>query len=76
MSLPKHAIDNGQQPLPGELSVEINHTFDRDMLDYIRLAARRGVYDIRGMGAKRRVPSFDDLSFLTASASRYPLEGL
>jgi glutamate synthase domain-containing protein 2 len=27
------------------------------------------------MGAKRRVPSFDDLVFLTASASRYPLEG-
>jgi glutamate synthase domain-containing protein 2 len=27
------------------------------------------------MGAKRRMPSFDDLVFLTASASRYPLEG-
>ncbi|HCD00830.1 MAG TPA: FMN-binding glutamate synthase family protein, partial [Planctomycetaceae bacterium] len=27
------------------------------------------------MGAKRRLPSFDDLVFLTASASRYPLEG-
>ncbi|HAA50502.1 MAG TPA: FMN-binding glutamate synthase family protein, partial [Planctomycetaceae bacterium] len=31
--------------------------------------------DIRGMGAKRRLPTFDDLVFLTASASRYPLEG-
>ena len=27
------------------------------------------------MGAKRKVPHFDDLVFLTASASRYPLEG-
>ena len=27
------------------------------------------------MGAKRHVPTFDDLVFLTASASRYPLEG-
>ena len=75
MSLPKQAAENELQPHPGELSMETNHTFDRDILDYIRLAARRGVYDIRGMGAKRRVPSFDDLSFLTASASRYPLEG-
>jgi methylamine---glutamate N-methyltransferase subunit C len=42
---------------------------------YIREAAQHGLYEIRGMGAKRRVPSFDDLVFLTASASRYPLEG-
>src|SRR3546814_1222645 len=32
-------------------------------------------YDIRGAGAKRRVPHFDDLLFLGASVSRYPLEG-
>ncbi|MFP4271313.1 MAG: tyrosine--tRNA ligase, partial [Alphaproteobacteria bacterium] len=30
---------------------------------------------IRGGGAKRRVPHFDDLLFLGASISRYPLEG-
>src|SRR5262249_32662462 len=28
-----------------------------------------------GLGAKRRLPTFDDLVFLTASLSRYPLEG-
>jgi len=48
---------------------------DRHALSYIRHAAERGLYEIRGMGAKRHVPSFDDLVFLTASASRYPLEG-
>src|SRR3546814_14270397 len=32
-------------------------------------------YDIRGAGAKRRVPHFDDLLLLGASVSRYPLEG-
>ena len=37
--------------------------------------AREGIYDIRGFGAKRRVPHFDDLLFLGASVSRYPLEG-
>src|SRR5260370_16137833 len=41
----------------------------------IERAAATGIYDIRGAGAKRRVPHFDDLLFLGASISRYPLEG-
>ncbi|MDB2390120.1 FMN-binding glutamate synthase family protein [Alphaproteobacteria bacterium] len=41
----------------------------------IRRAAATGIYDIRGGGAKRAVPHFDDLLFLGASISRYPLEG-
>ena len=53
----------------------VSRHYDADTLDYIRRAAETGVYDIRGLGAKRRVPSFDDLTFLTASMSRYPLEG-
>ena len=50
-------------------------TFDRDTIAEIQRAAREGIYDIRGFGAKRRVPHFDDLLFLGASVSRYPLEG-
>lgn len=50
-------------------------TFDDHTNSYIRRAAATGVYDIRGGGAKRRVPHFDDLLFLGASMSRYPLEG-
>ena len=50
-------------------------TFDRDAIAEIQRAAREGIYDIRGFGAKRRVPHFDDLLFLGASVSRYPLEG-
>jgi methylamine---glutamate N-methyltransferase subunit C len=49
--------------------------FDRHTIGEIQRAAREGVYDIRGAGAKRRVPHFDDLLFLGASISRYPLEG-
>ena len=45
------------------------------ILGYIRQDAERGLYDIRGLGAKRKLPTFDDLTFLPASASRYPLEG-
>ncbi len=50
-------------------------TFDDYTLSEIRRAAATGIYDIRGAGAKRRVPHFDDLLFLGASISRYPLEG-
>ena len=51
-------------------------TFDDYSLSEIRRAAASGIYDIRGRwGAKRKVPHFDDLLFLGASISRYPLEG-
>ncbi len=50
-------------------------TFSNDVNSEIRRAAATGIYDIRGGGAKRRVPHFDDLLFLGASMSRYPLEG-
>jgi glutamate synthase domain-containing protein 2 len=50
-------------------------TFDDYTLSEIRRAAATGIYDIRGAGSKRRLPHFDDLLFLGASISRYPLEG-
>ena len=50
-------------------------TFGRDVIAEIQRAAETGIYDIRGWGAKRKVPNFDDLLFLGASMSRYPLEG-
>jgi glutamate synthase domain-containing protein 2 len=50
-------------------------TFPRHVIAEIQRAAKTGLYDIRGFGAKRYVPSFDDLLFLGASMSRYPLEG-
>jgi glutamate synthase domain-containing protein 2 len=50
-------------------------TFDQDAIAQIQRAAATGIYDIRGGGAKRKVPHFDDLLFLGASISRYPLEG-
>ncbi|WP_033337397.1 FMN-binding glutamate synthase family protein [Catenuloplanes japonicus] len=56
-------------------SLRESATFDRTTIAAIQRAARTGVYDIRGGGAKRAVPHFDDLVFLGASMSRYPLEG-
>jgi glutamate synthase domain-containing protein 2 len=49
--------------------------YDRTAIAEIQRAAREGIYDIRGFGAKRRLPHFDDLLLLGASISRYPLEG-
>ena len=50
-------------------------TYTPKVIDEIHRAAREGIYSIRGAGAKRSVPNFDDLVFLGASMSRYPLEG-
>jgi methylamine---glutamate N-methyltransferase subunit C len=61
---------NGSSPALRESA-----TFDRAAIAEIQRAAREGIYDIRGWGAKRRVAHFDDLLFLGASVSRYPLEG-
>ena len=59
-------------PKPG---LRESATFDRNVIHEIQRAAETGIYDIRGWGAKRSIPNFDDLVFLGASMSRYPLEG-
>ncbi len=50
-------------------------SFPPEVLAEIHRAADQGLYEIRGFGAKRKLPTFDDLVFLGASMSRYPLEG-
>ena len=57
------------------LQKEESASFDRSTMDYIHRASNTGLYEIRGLGAKRKLPHFDDLVFLGASLSRYPLEG-
>jgi len=52
-----------------------SYTFNRNVIAEIRRAANTGIYRIRGFGAKRVLPTLDDLVFLGASMSRYPLEG-
>ncbi|MFW2589547.1 FMN-binding glutamate synthase family protein [Sagittula sp. SSi028] len=63
-------MDKTPQTMPRQ-----SWTFSNEVNAEIRRAAATGIYDIRGGGAKRRVPHFDDLLFLGASVSRYPLEG-
>lgn len=54
---------------------QTSFTFSPPVIAQIQQMAQLGRYEIRGWGAKRRLPTFDDLVFLTASISRYPLEG-
>ncbi|MEX0712887.1 MAG: FMN-binding glutamate synthase family protein [Pirellulales bacterium] len=61
--------------MPHQEHREESYSFNRHVLAYIQQAAEHGLYEIRGLGAKRALPTFDDLVFLTASLSRYPLEG-
>src|ERR1700727_2424173 len=72
------APDNRPEPYPApgwRPGLRESHIFDRNVIAEIQRAAREGIYDIRGFGAKRTVPHFDDLLLLGASISRYPLEG-
>ena len=50
-------------------------SFPPEVINEIQRAAEEGFYEIRGWGSKRTLPTFDDLVFLGASLSRYPLEG-
>src|SRR6202161_5873 len=52
-----------------------NASFPPDVIARVHEMAATGQYPIRGLGARRKLPTFDDLVFLTASVSRYPLEG-
>src|SRR5580692_2349400 len=61
--------------MSNEDTQRLSATFPPQVLGEIHRAADQGIYEIRGLGAKRRIPSFDDLLFLGASMSRYPLEG-
>src|ERR1700758_1091571 len=56
-------------------SLRRSAAFSPEVIAEIERAADEGVYNIRGFGTLRPLPSFDDLVLLGASISRYPLEG-
>ena len=68
------AVDE-PSPTHAQRGLRESYLYDRLTIAEIQRAAREGIYDIRGFGAKRRLPHFDDLLVLGASISRYPLEG-
>jgi glutamate synthase domain-containing protein 2 len=68
-------MDDPNGPLVDRAALTFSETFPPQVIQEIQRAAREGIYQIRGSGAKRRVPCFDDLLFHGASMSRYPLEG-
>jgi methylamine---glutamate N-methyltransferase subunit C len=72
---PRDAPPDAPRPAVPRTVPRKSWLFDDYTLSEIRRAAATGIYDIRGGGSKRRLPHFDDLVFLGASISRYPLEG-
>ncbi len=56
-------------------SLRRSAAFSPAVIAEIERAADQGLYQIRGFGTLRPLPSFDDLVLLGASMSRYPLEG-
>jgi len=50
--------DNAKKTIP-QTEPRQSWTFSREVNAEIRRAAETGIYDIRGGGAKRRVPHFD-----------------
>ncbi|HEY1988231.1 MAG TPA: FMN-binding glutamate synthase family protein [Acidimicrobiales bacterium] len=66
---------NGPNPSDQPGPEVTNATFPPSAIGRIHQMAETGLYPIRGLGARRKMPTFDDLVFLTASVSRYPLEG-
>src|SRR5215471_20527593 len=75
-----HVPGNGQVAAEGThglpwTGTESSRTFPPSVIGQIHEMAEAGRYEIRGWGAKRQLPTFDDLLFLTASLTRYPLEG-
>ncbi|POR53288.1 N-methylglutamate synthase subunit C precursor [Bosea psychrotolerans] len=72
---PMPAAPLSDMPATAQTTPRFSATFDPHTISEIQRAAATGIYDIRGGGAKRKLPHFDDLLFLGASISRYPLEG-
>ncbi len=65
----------GAVPEVRDAELQTYGAFPPNKIAQIQRMSETGLYEIRGGGGKRHTASFDDLSFLTASVSRYPLEG-
>lgn len=60
---------------PGLGPQRYSATFSPEVIEDIQVKAELGHYRMRGWGTLKRVPSFDDLTFVPSSLSRVPLEG-
>ena len=52
-----------------------SHVWSQATIEDIQPKAELGRYLMRGFSTTRRVPSFDDLTFIPCSLTRIPLEG-
>jgi glutamate synthase domain-containing protein 2 len=62
--------ENGYKPVLRESRI-----WSKEVIEDIQLKAQLGRYRMQGFSTHRRVPNFDDLTFVPCTLSRVPLEG-
>jgi methylamine---glutamate N-methyltransferase subunit C len=60
---------------PTEPVLRQSKIWSREVIEDIQLKAQLGRYRMQGFSTHRRVPTFDDLTFVPCTLSRVPLEG-
>ena len=67
---PTSSDGNGYKPL-----LRTSKIWSPEVIEDIQLKAQLGRYRMQGFSTHRRVPTFDDLTFVPCGLSRVPLEG-
>jgi methylamine---glutamate N-methyltransferase subunit C len=70
VGLVSEANGNSYQPVLRESKI-----WSKEVIEDIQLKAQLGRYRMQGFSTHRRVPNFDDLTFVPCTLSRVPLEG-
>ena len=52
-----------------------NYLFTPDIIDDIHIKAQLGRYRMRGMALFKKIPSWDELTFLPGTLTRFVIEG-
>lgn len=65
---------DGSAP-PGHPLLRPSSIWTPEVIQDIQVKARLGRYRVQGFSTRRRVPTFDDLTFVPCELSRLPLEG-
>ena len=84
----KKKKSNGQAGVGGKADVHLNKSggrnksllgmnaiFTPDVIDDIHIKAELGRYRMRGMALMKKIPDFDDLTFLPGTLTRFVIEG-
>src|SRR5215510_11070003 len=76
VSLHEHTAPNGDRlPRRNRSVLGQNFVFSPQVIDDIHIKAELGRYRMRGMAIFKKIPSWDDLTFLPGTLTRFVIEG-